>query len=124
MIVDDDSDVRLLLEDAMRAAGFNCVSADCGQQALEMLESFKADVVITDMRMPGMNGLELMSRIKSRCAVILMTGFAEDLTEEQVLGLGAKDFFHKPISIREFRSRLQRVIAETGNGSEPQVLTV
>ena len=37
MIVDDDSDVRLLLEDAMRAAGFNCVSADCGQQALEML---------------------------------------------------------------------------------------
>lgn len=124
MIVDDDNDVRLLLEDAMRAAGFNCVSAACGQQALEMLETFKADVVITDMRMPGMNGLELMSQIKSRCAVIVMTGFAEDLTEDQVLGLGAKDFFHKPISIRELRLRLQRVIEEIGVGRNHNALMV
>ncbi|OPZ59028.1 MAG: Nitrogen regulation protein NR(I) [Deltaproteobacteria bacterium ADurb.Bin510] len=93
MIVDDDSDVRLLLEDAMRAAGFDCVGADCGHQALALLEDFAADVVITDLRMPGMHGLELLSLIKGRCAVIVMTGFAEDLTAEQVMALGARDFF-------------------------------
>lgn len=124
MIVDDDSDVRLLLQDAMRAAGFDCVGAACGHQALEMLETFKADVVITDLRMPGMNGLELMSMIKSRCAVIVMTGFAEDLTADQVLGLGAKDFFHKPISIRELRLRLQRVIAELDSDCDQEELVV
>lgn len=112
MIVDDDCDVRLLLEDAMRLSGFECIGASCGHQALELLEDFKADVVITDMCMPGMNGLELLSRIKSRCAVIVMTGFAEDLTAEQVIGLGAKDFFQKPVSIRELRLRLQRILSE------------
>ena len=112
MIVDDDSDVRLLLVDAMRGAGHECVGADCGHQALELLEDFKADVVITDLRMPGMHGLELLSRIKERCAVIVMTGFSDDLSAEQVIAQGARDFFQKPVSIRELRLRLQRVLDE------------
>jgi len=114
LVVDDEEPIRTVYRDAIRLAGFQSTAAGSAAEALGILKNIHADVVITDIRMPDMNGIELMGRIREKydTDIIVMTGYAEDYTYEKIIALGAKDFIHKPVNLGELLARLKRVTHE------------
>src|SRR3989304_3708267 len=115
LIVDDDKSFGQMLENAIiRYAGFDCSFAQGAQEALTVLEERVFDVVITDINMPDMNGLELTRIIKEKydSDVIVITGYYEDFTYEVAIENGANDFIEKPVRPTELIIRLKRVLRE------------
>lgn len=114
LVVDDEEPIRTVYRDAIRLAGFQSTAAGSASEALDILKNIHADVVITDIRMPDMNGIELMGSIREKydTDIIVMTGYAEDYTYEKIIALGAKDFIHKPVNLGELLARLKRVTHE------------
>ena len=115
LIVDDDKSFGKMLENVIiRCAGFDCSFAEGAQKALTVLEERVFDVVITDINMPNMNGLELTRIIKEKydSDVIVITGYYEDFTYEEAIESGANDFIEKPVRPTELVVRLKRVLRE------------
>jgi putative nucleotidyltransferase with HDIG domain len=114
VVVDDDTAVRNFLKSGIQRNGFECLAAANAFEVLEFLKKNTTDVVISDINMPEMNGLELINIIKKShdCDVIMMTGYIEEFTYEEIIGRGASDFVQKPIRISEFVARLKRVLME------------
>ena len=115
LIVDDDKSFGKMLENVIiRCAGFDCSFAEGAQKALTVLEERVFDVVITDINMPNMNGLELTRIIKEKydSDVIVITGYYEDFTYEEAIESGANDFIEKPVRPAELIIRLKRVLRE------------
>jgi putative two-component system response regulator len=114
LIVDDDPDIREIFKEGIQYVGYACLTANGAYEALEILQQQSVDVVVSDINMPEMNGLELIKVIKERhdSDVIIMTGFIEDFTYEEIVGRGASDFIQKPVRISEFIARLKRVLFE------------
>jgi len=112
LIVDDEASIREVISLALTRAGYCCHTAMNGDNALAILADRPIDVVITDIRMPGINGVELLKRIKAeyQADVMVMTGFTEDYNYESIVTAGASDFIQKPISFRELLIRLRRVL--------------
>ena len=115
LVVDDDEQFGQMLEAVVaKYAGYACSSAVGAEEALKVLAAGAVDVVITDIKMPGMNGLELTRLIKARynADVIMITGFFEDFTYEEAIENGANDFIEKPVRPKELIIRLNRVLRE------------
>ncbi|MBF0231637.1 MAG: response regulator [Desulfamplus sp.] len=101
LIVDDDSDVLESLSDLLQDEGFNVKAVSCGEDALKEFPDFKPAVIITDMLMPGMNGIDLLREIRKisvHVQIIIMTGYAsiKNVTEA-MSNNGAFAYFQKPI---------------------------
>ncbi len=120
LVVDDEDLIRDILREGLEQAGYECRTAADGLEALEILEHEPVDVVITDISMPRLDGIQLADRIyRSHSAdVIVMTGFAENLSYEDIIARGASDFIQKPVGVREIILRLERVIRERTISSE------
>lgn len=115
LIVDDDTSFGQMLESVItRCTGFDCSFAEGAQEALTVLEERVFDVVITDIKMPDMSGLELTRIIKEKydSDVIVITGYYEDFTYEEAIENGANDFIEKPVRPTELIIRLKRVLRE------------
>jgi len=100
--------------------GFGCTTAADGEQALARMQGLTFDLVITDLRMPGLNGLDLLERIKAESAadVMVMTGHGGDVTYAEIIEKGAHDFVHKPLHVQELLLRLKRILKERGYREE------
>lgn len=120
LVVDDEQPIRTLIERAVKAAGLDCLTAGDGLEALEILKKEPVDIVITDVVMPRMNGIELTNKIREKfnADVIVMTGFVNDYRFEDVVAEGASDFVQKPASLQEMVIRIKRVIQERENAAE------
>ena len=120
LVVDDDEGICKLLQTGIRMAGYQCHIAQTPSMALSLLDQYPVDVVVADIKMPEMNGIELTHIIKARfqADVIIMTGFIEDFNYEDIVRQGASDFLQKPVRIAEFIARLKRVIAEQRSRTE------
>lgn len=115
LVVDDDITVRYLMNEFMELLGYSSHMAENGEDAVAYLGAHSVDIVITDIIMPGMDGLELTRHIKQthpQIEVIVMTGFAGDYSYEEVIRLGAADFVFKPVRFEELKLRLERVLRE------------
>lgn len=114
LVVDDEAAVRKMLSMRLDHAGYQSHSAGDGEEALLILAEQKIDVVITDINMPGIDGIELTRRIKSAydVDVLVMTGQIESYAYEEIISAGASDFIQKPISSKELILRLKRVLRE------------
>jgi putative two-component system response regulator len=114
LIVDDEDLIRDMILQGVKQAGFRCIAAGDGDEALSLMEKNHVDIVIADINMPGMNGIELTKKIKERfdSNVIIMTGFVKDFSYESVIAQGASDFIQKPVTLDELELRLQRVLKE------------
>ncbi|MFP4159111.1 MAG: HD domain-containing phosphohydrolase [Desulfobacterales bacterium] len=112
LVVDDEAPITEMIYQALSKAGYECHTAENAEQALGILESTHIDVVITDIRMPGMSGVELLEKVKASydSDVMVMTGFTENYNYESIVTAGASDFIQKPISFRELMIRLKRVL--------------
>lgn len=114
MIVDDERSILLSLSYALRAEGVEVIVCDEISQAEEALANTEFDLVIADIRMSGINGiegLELLNYIKARYGseVIVMTGYGTDEIEAEACRLGALHYFNKPIDISELLSRVSAI---------------
>jgi DNA-binding NtrC family response regulator len=113
--VDDQEMVRGICRQVVESLGYRPFLAESGHKALSVIEEKAVDVVIADIRMPGMSGIELLERVKAgnpRIEVIIMTGYASVPSAVQAMKLGAADYIVKPFSSEEMKLLLGR-LAET-----------
>jgi DNA-binding response OmpR family regulator len=105
LLVEDDPGVRCSLVEILRHYGYDPREAGDGREAIELFTRQPADIVVTDVRMPGIDGLELLARIKRAApetSVVIMTGFGAEETAIQAIRNGASNYFKKPVNIPEF----------------------
>lgn len=104
LIVDDDDDIRSVLSDAVKNWGFSVSDAKDGEQAILKLLHEHFDIVISDLMMPGLDGLTLLQKIKEldkEILVIIITGYATIETAVKAINAGAYDYIAKPFSLDE-----------------------
>ena len=119
LVVDDKELLRNLIDTFLSKLGHSCVTAVDGVDALEKMKRNKIDAVVTDIRMPNMDGITLTSKISieyPEVPVMIMTAFDEAGTAGLAVTVGARDFIRKPFSLNEFSVRLHKMI----NDSEAQ----
>ncbi len=113
LVVDDEANARLALADLLRDEGYKVEVAADGFKALGKLEAFAPNIVLTDLKMPGMDGLELMQKIRaSQCSVpvVVMTAFGAVETAVSAMRQGATDYLVKPINFEELLIVLSRAL--------------
>jgi len=111
LIVDDEEVIRDLCAKALE--DYRVLQAGDGEEALRLLDSHPIDLVLTDVMMPGVNGLELLQKIKHQWPTrptIMMTGFGDRETILRSLKLGADDFINKPINLLQLRTVIARAL--------------
>jgi putative nucleotidyltransferase with HDIG domain len=120
LVVDDEKSILKLAQRLVLQEGYHCLVASNGLEAITVMEETVVDVVITDIAMPKMGGIELTKQIKENYSadVIMMTGYFKDLSYENAVTQGATDFIQKPFSTKEFQIRLKRVIKERKTNQE------
>jgi CheY-like chemotaxis protein len=110
LVVDDEVDVLEMIEAGLRSAGYQIVLADSGERAIEMFERHHPDLVICDIRMPGMDGITTITRLREQdpaLPVVVLTGYLTDNTVEQCGQLGGIDVLGKPFLFRELSKAVQ-----------------
>ncbi|MDR3629941.1 MAG: diguanylate cyclase [Desulfocapsaceae bacterium] len=115
LIVDDEELVRMSLSALIANLHFHCVAAADGLEAAEILKRIKCDLVLTDILMPNMGGLELLEYIKENhndTDVIIATGHSDQASYADVIKAGAIDFIKKPIEGPELEAKLTRALRE------------
>ena len=114
LIIDDDASVRNTIYEYIANAGFNPTAASTAEEAIELVNNNDFAVVITDIRLPGIGGLELTKIIKKNngADVIVVTGYSDDYSYEEAINIGASDFVIKPVRLEELLLRMRRVLKE------------
>ena len=112
LLVDDEDSIQTLLTFPLERDGYRVVQARDGDEALRKFEEDAVDLVILDVMLPRLDGLEVCKRLRSQSAVpiIMLTARGEELDKVLGLELGADDYITKPFSIREFRSRVRALL--------------
>jgi two-component system response regulator AtoC len=126
LIVDDEQSIRKLCMTVGETLGFACMEADSGESALALLEEQSAHMILTDMVMPNMSGLEFLEKVKKllpRTEVAVMTGHGSVETAVQAMKLGAYDYISKPFApLEELRLFLRRMAEKIRLVEENQFL--
>lgn len=125
LIVDDEVSARELCRDVAAETGLRVRTASTTEQALEILESSPVDIVVTDLRVPELGGLELLKRIREsypHIAPVMLTQFGTVETAVEAMRLGAADYVTKPFHVPELRSRLDRLVHAIELDRENRVL--
>lgn len=118
LIVDDEISVRMILMKALTKAGFYCREAETGEAAMIRVQAEPFDLVISDISMPGMDGMELLKKVKSihpEMDFIIMTGHASDYSYVDIMNAGAADYMTKPFSMNSALARIDRIAREKKN---------
>jgi len=120
LIVEDDSILRDLLCRMLSPAGFSCIPVGSAEEALESLDAEPADVLITDIKLPGMSGLDLTEKIMTsgEMVALVMTGFIDEYTYAHAIEKGASDFIMKPVRAEEIVLRINRAVREREQSKE------
>ncbi len=116
LVVDDEPNIRELLSASLRYAGFEVMTAADGPQALALADSFRPDLVVLDVMMPGLDGFGVVRRLRQsgrHTPVLFLT--ARDAAEDKVSGLtlGGDDYVTKPFSLDEVLARIRAVLRRT-----------
>ena len=126
LVIEDHRDTRELLKYNLASAGFEVIAQEDGRQALETAHSFRPDLVLLDLMLPGLDGLEICRRLKqdqqtSAIPVVMLTAKGEEIDRIVGLELGADDYVVKPFSPRELILRIKAVLRRLDSGDKPLV---
>jgi CheY-like chemotaxis protein len=125
LVVDDDPAVRKSIDRVLSGKGYAVITAENGEEAVRKLNEEKYDLVYTDIRMPGMSGLEVAEHVKAQQAwtpVVIITGYGSDAAEARARAAGVSAFVHKPLSPEMIEDSARDAIAVPAIASEPVVL--
>ena len=116
LLVDDEQSIQTLLSFPLRKDGYEVVQATDGREALARFGETTFDLVVLDVMLPRLDGLEVCRRMRARSSVpiIMLTAKAEEIDKVLGLELGADDYITKPFSLREFRSRVKAALRRAG----------
>ncbi len=119
LVVEDDNNMSKLLNRELSHEGYNVVTADNGRTALEMFENEKPDLILLDIMIPEMNGIEVLRKIRVSSDVPVILETARDETFDKVNGLrtGADDYIAKPFDIEELLARIDAVMRRVEKSS-------
>ena len=115
LVVDDEEEIRRLLTGLLTLAGFNVAAAGSGREALASVEQEPPDLIILDLGLPGMDGLEILRRIRERggaAKVVVLTGYGTAQRAREAMALGVRDLLGKPFDL----DRLLRIVVEAVEG--------
>lgn len=115
LVVDDDPSIVRLLQEFLARLGYPCKAAGHGIEAMAAMEQVPSTIVVTDLLMPGMDGMELIALVKKQWPdtdIIVVTGYAHDFRYTDVIRAGASDFIQKPFNLDELEAKLNRIIRE------------
>ena len=113
LVVDDEVSIRDLCRDVASEAGLQVFSASTTEEALEILDQFPIDIVVTDLKLPQLGGMELLKRIRAshpEISVIVLTQYGTIATAIEAMRLGAVDYLSKPLDVLEMRAKLDRLM--------------
>lgn len=117
LIVDDEDILRKAISYHFKRAGYNTITASCGNEALEILTKHKVDAVISDIQMPDGNGIELLSKIRDKDhelpVVIFISAYA-DITDDEAYDMGANAIFSKPFNREKLTETVKLAIETKG----------
>jgi DNA-binding response OmpR family regulator len=121
LLVDDEQSIQTLLSYPLRKDGYHVTSAVDGSEALQRFEEGRFDLVILDLMLPRLDGVEVCRQMRSRSQVPIIMLTAKGSETDKVAGLevGADDYITKPFSMREFRSRVKAALRRSRMGGEP-----
>jgi two-component system OmpR family response regulator len=119
LIADDEKKISEMIRDYLQAVGFEVEEAANGLKAIELLESFKPHLVVLDVMMPGLDGFDVVRRIReeSDTPVILLTARAAEQDKLIGLELGADDYMTKPFSMKELAARIRAVLRRSSGSA-------
>ena len=118
LVVDDESAIRYSITKTLQRVGYQVDSAASGEEAIQKMQQQPFDVILTDIRMPGISGVDLLAKVKEQAPdaiVILLTGYASLDTAVESLRLGAHDYLIKPSSSQDIRDSVSRGIERAHN---------
>lgn len=121
LIVDDEPDVVDSVSELFTLRNYNVITATSGTKALEMVKKEKPNIIILDIRMPDINGIDVLKEVKKnypKIRVIMLTGVEDESTKNMAIGLGASGYLTKPYSYSELldmsRNLIQEICQEEG----------
>jgi two-component system OmpR family response regulator len=122
LVVDDEPNILELLSASLRFAGFDVATASNGSEALRVAASYRPDLIVLDVMMPGIDGFEVVRRLRKeeqRVPVLFLT--AKDSTEDKITGLtlGGDDYITKPFSLEEVIARIRAVLRRMSHSAIP-----
>ena len=115
LVVDDEEDIRRLLADRLRLEGYQVAAASSGREALALVEQQPPDLIILDLVMPGMSGIDTLKQMKERgvtAKVVILTAYGTAQQVREAVALGVREFIGKPFDL----DRLIRIAAEEVGG--------
>ncbi|HKQ75344.1 MAG TPA: response regulator transcription factor [Blastocatellia bacterium] len=123
LVVDDEIQIARVLRRSLAARGYEVQVASEGEEALEIFKSWAPDLVITDLSMPNMGGLELCRRIRatSQSPILVLSVKGEERTKVEALDAGADDYVTKPFGIDELLARVRAVLRRAPATADQQV---
>src|SRR6056297_1637028 len=109
LIVDDEKEIRELIRDYLEVEGFQVKMAEDGEKALNFFDSFKPDIIVLDIMLPKVDGMEICKIIrgKSNIPILMLSAKKSDVDKVLGLGLGADDYMTKPFSPKELVARIK-----------------
>ena len=113
MIVDDEKDIVNLMSETLTLWGYHPITAMDGEEAFEKFQENAVDLVITDLRLPKMNGVKLLNKLKNfenSTEVILFTGYPEVTSAIDAMKNGAFDYLVKPVDLAELKLKVERAL--------------
>jgi DNA-binding response OmpR family regulator len=118
LIVDDEANIVISLEFLMEQAGYAVAIARNGDEALEKIESFRPDLVLLDVMLPGVNGFDILQRVRQQpehrdMAIIMLTAKGREVEVTKGLALGADAYITKPFSTRDLLAEVRRHLDAT-----------
>jgi two-component system, OmpR family, response regulator len=122
LLVDDEESIQKLLTYPLEQEGFRVLQARDGEEALQRFAGEHVDLVVLDVMLPRLDGLDVCRRLRSQSAVpiIMLTARGDELDKVVGLELGADDYITKPFSIREFRSRVRALLRRAALGQQQE----
>jgi len=127
LVVDDEQNICAMLTKFLRSSGYACESANEPAKALEVLKRNGFELVISDIKMPGIDGLELLTeilKIDPGLDTIMMTGYTSIYTYSDIIRAGATDFIAKPFELPELKAKIERINRERKMQTELQELNI
>ena len=126
LVVDDESQITRVLRTALTGSGYDVRTADDGHAGLRLAREWQPDLVITDVSMPNMTGIELCGQLRSESQVpiIVLSVKGEERTKVEALDAGADDYVTKPVGMDELLARVRRNLARvrsSGDGSQKKI---
>jgi two-component system, OmpR family, alkaline phosphatase synthesis response regulator PhoP len=126
LVIDDEPKIVEICRDYLKAGGYEVVSASDGPNGLSAIRREKPDLIVLDLMLPGMDGLDLCRQLRreSNVPVIMLTARVDEADKLVGLELGADDYITKPFSPRELVARVRTVLRRAGDGGNLDVLRV